>query len=115
MGPTPPLPNPSSSPLKPANPLLPLITTFHSDHRPFTGTSSPIIVFTVIFTHKHRTLFTGTSSPIGKVSVTDDVIVSREEKLLKKRSNLSYKSLFGRRRCGSGFFLRRRKFRVFCW
>ncbi|KAL9996658.1 putative EamA domain-containing protein [Helianthus debilis subsp. tardiflorus] len=87
---------------------------------PFTGTSSPITVFPLIFTLKHRTSFTTSPFPhcccsarpreektrlgkldknltIGTVSVSDDVVVSREEKSMKKKPNLSYKSLFGRR------------------
>ncbi|KAK1416057.1 hypothetical protein QVD17_31845 [Tagetes erecta] len=106
---------------------------------PVTGTSIPITVHPFIFTHKHRTSFTY-STPrhrqlpsccsvgrdhekrrvrkldkqltIGEVSVDDDVeSVSKKAKLRKKKPNLKYESLFGKRRLWRRIFFASKKVR----
>ncbi|KAI3817279.1 hypothetical protein L1987_11068 [Smallanthus sonchifolius] len=108
---------------------------------PVTGSSFPASVYPFVFNHRQRTSFTISTFPhyhqppspscciagsdnerrrrrkldkqlaIGEVSVSDDVSLSKIEQSPKKRLNLSYKSLFGRRTLWRRIFFASKKVR----
>lgn len=97
---------------------------------PVTGTSIPITVHPFIFTHKHRSRHPPSCCSVGRdnekrtvrkldkqltigeVSVDDDVeSVCRKAKLRKKKLNLKYDSLFGRRKLWRRIFFASKKVR----